>query len=218
MSCASNCLKKPEGSASGTCPTLPIWKIAGSVGIYPNPHDSGLSIYAALPASPSSSPSVRFMRIHAHTPAMPYAKRTFEHLSKRRQAGVAWVYLPIPKGEDIIALGLRLRQFEGRLKTQQPCFLVITPMQRPRRPELKSHRSVQNWLVISLLAPTTGDLETLSSASCIQGYLYTTLPIWARSPSLVPILRNVTTAHSYHSVTLGPVALPSSTQISRPPR
>ena len=66
--------------------------------------------------------------IHAHTPTLPYATRTFKHLSKRRQAGVTWLYLPIPTGEEIIALGVRLRQLEGRLKSQQPCFLVIAPI------------------------------------------------------------------------------------------
>ncbi|ORY58252.1 uncharacterized protein BCR38DRAFT_448479 [Pseudomassariella vexata] len=66
--------------------------------------------------------------IHAHTPKMPHAKREFERLTKRRQADMAWVYLPIPKGDDITALGVRVRHSEGRFITQKPCFLVRTKL------------------------------------------------------------------------------------------
>ena len=158
--------------------------------------------------------------VHAHTPAMPYATRTFENLSKRRQAGVAWVYLPIPKGEDIIALGVRLRQQEGRLKSQQPCFLVIALRHVLPSPRLIILSFEQNWLVISLLAPVTREnIATLCLASFNQGCLYTTLSIWGRPPSLGRILRNqAMVLHSYHFVAAGSTAPPSSTRIFCPPR
>ncbi|KAH8900409.1 hypothetical protein GQ53DRAFT_128073 [Thozetella sp. PMI_491] len=62
--------------------------------------------------------------VHAHTPATPHATSTFERLAKRRQADVTWVYLPVPKGEEIMAIGVRSRQLEGRSTTQKPCILV----------------------------------------------------------------------------------------------
>lgn len=163
----------------------------------------------------------RVYAIHAHTPTMPHAKRTFESLSKRRQADMAWVYLPIPKGEAIIAFGVRLRRLEGRLKAQKPCFLVIALIIIAYIEFLtKSHRSVQNWLVISLLVPLTREnIETSSLVNCIQGFLYIIRLILVRPPFLGHIPRtDVTTVHSYHSVTLGPRTPPSSTQIFRQPR
>lgn len=59
--------------------------------------------------------------IHAHTPTMPYAKKTFERIPK---ADACWVYLPIPDGEEIIAIGVQLRRRFARLSTQKPCILV----------------------------------------------------------------------------------------------
>jgi hypothetical protein len=62
--------------------------------------------------------------IHAHTLSMPYAKSTFDRLPR---IVVSWIYLPIPRGEEIVALGLRLGRRDGRLLTQRVCFLVTAP-------------------------------------------------------------------------------------------
>lgn len=62
--------------------------------------------------------------VHAHTPAAPDARATFARLSKQRQEKVSWVYLPLPEGEEVTALGLRLRKPEKWPTIQMPCFLV----------------------------------------------------------------------------------------------
>ncbi|KAI5459552.1 hypothetical protein BGZ63DRAFT_388280 [Mariannaea sp. PMI_226] len=64
--------------------------------------------------------------VHAHTPRIPEANDTFSQLSQRRQVNVAWIYLPIPKEDEIIALTVRLRRSQGRSTAQKPCFLVRT--------------------------------------------------------------------------------------------
>lgn len=65
--------------------------------------------------------------IHAHTPTAPYAEETWKQLSRRRRPNTAWAYLPMAKGDDILAFGVRLRQIDARRTTQKPCFLVRTP-------------------------------------------------------------------------------------------
>jgi hypothetical protein len=49
----------------------------------------------------------------------------FERFSKQRQSTVVWLYLPMPKGEDITALGVRLRQWGASLTTQKIVFQVL---------------------------------------------------------------------------------------------
>lgn len=48
-----------------------------------------------------------FSAIHAHSHAEPYAVIPPESLSRRNQAYVSWVYVPLAKDDEILALGLR---------------------------------------------------------------------------------------------------------------
>ncbi|KAK8001404.1 hypothetical protein PG991_013626 [Apiospora marii] len=65
--------------------------------------------------------------IFAHTRAAPYARRATSqqhhgvpHVTYRR----AWVHLPIPKGEEILAIAVRMTHgSHHELSTQKPCFL-----------------------------------------------------------------------------------------------
>lgn len=68
--------------------------------------------------------------IHAHTARKPYANSTFDRLSKTHQPKVTWVYLPIPRGEEIVALGRRLKPepIRGTFSSQIGCFLFRTKL------------------------------------------------------------------------------------------
>ncbi|VUC22541.1 unnamed protein product [Clonostachys rosea] len=66
--------------------------------------------------------------VHAHTASSPNATKTFEQFSRLRQASVVWVYLPLPKGEEIISFGIRLKEVDGRPVTQMPCFMFRTKL------------------------------------------------------------------------------------------
>ncbi|KAH6993661.1 hypothetical protein EDB82DRAFT_499663 [Fusarium venenatum] len=68
--------------------------------------------------------------VHAHTHKSPHATTTFERLSDTRRANAVSVYLPIPKGEEIIAIIIRLRSsLEGGQSTaQKPFFLFRTKL------------------------------------------------------------------------------------------
>ncbi|RFU24599.1 hypothetical protein B7463_g11741, partial [Scytalidium lignicola] len=61
--------------------------------------------------------------IHAHTPTLPYAKKTLEHLSSRRQRSVIWVYIPISPSDQVAAFGVQLKRSIGHFVTGQPRFL-----------------------------------------------------------------------------------------------
>ncbi|KAH0593015.1 hypothetical protein MHUMG1_09262 [Metarhizium humberi] len=61
--------------------------------------------------------------IHAHTRRTPSAQSTYQLLSRRRQASVTWVYIPI-SGEDYIALlGARMMD-----KSSAGCICLILRM------------------------------------------------------------------------------------------
>lgn len=58
--------------------------------------------------------------IHAHTRRTPSAQSTYQLLSRRRQACVTWVYIPI-SGEDYITLlGARIME-----KSSAGCICLI---------------------------------------------------------------------------------------------
>ncbi|CAH0048133.1 unnamed protein product [Clonostachys solani] len=66
--------------------------------------------------------------VHPHTPSYPDATKTFDRFSPQRQASVAWVYLPLPRGEEIISFGIRLKTVDGRTVSQMPCFMFHTKL------------------------------------------------------------------------------------------
>ncbi|KAJ4003793.1 hypothetical protein NW752_011916 [Fusarium irregulare] len=69
--------------------------------------------------------------VHAHTPARPCADSTFERLSQgRRKLGFSWAYLPIPPGEEIYSIVIRLKvNPNGQMATlQKPWFLIRTKL------------------------------------------------------------------------------------------
>ncbi|KAF5247025.1 hypothetical protein FANTH_6602 [Fusarium anthophilum] len=66
--------------------------------------------------------------IHAHTHARPYATKTFERLPTKRQESVVWIYLPIPRDEEITAIAMRLKVEGGAATTQKPFFMVRTKL------------------------------------------------------------------------------------------
>lgn len=74
--------------------------------------------------------------ISTHTRAAPYSRRATA--SQRQNGGprvryrTVWVHLPIPRGEEIMAIAVRMT-YGGHheLSTQKPCFLV---MPTPRYP------------------------------------------------------------------------------------
>lgn len=63
--------------------------------------------------------------VHGHTRAAPYANRNVERLFEKRQ-GLTCTYLPIPIGEEITVIALRLRNSlgGGHATVQKPFFLV----------------------------------------------------------------------------------------------
>ncbi|KAI1873757.1 uncharacterized protein JN550_003026 [Neoarthrinium moseri] len=72
----------------------------------------------------------KFYAVHAHTPSNSCAKQTFDRLVNKKST--AWIHLPMPKGEEIIALGVRFAQAgtrgAGGLVTQRPYFMVRTKL------------------------------------------------------------------------------------------
>ncbi|KAM0560011.1 hypothetical protein ACHAPJ_003968 [Fusarium lateritium] len=66
--------------------------------------------------------------IHAHTQTRPYATRTFERLPARRRDNAVWIYLPVPTGEEITAIAMRLKNEGGGPTTQKPFFLIRTKL------------------------------------------------------------------------------------------
>ncbi|KAF4447697.1 hypothetical protein F53441_8792 [Fusarium austroafricanum] len=66
--------------------------------------------------------------VHAHTQSRPYATRTFERLPARRQENVVWIYLPMPRDEEITAIAMRLKNQGGGATTQKPFFLIRTKL------------------------------------------------------------------------------------------
>jgi hypothetical protein len=89
--------------------------------------------------------------VHAHTPSQRSAEKTFERLPQRNHADVVWVYLPLPKNEDIVAFGLRLKLLDRNVTVQKPCFLVIASLAACAKSSTKTSSSVQVWLAISRL-------------------------------------------------------------------
>lgn len=67
----------------------------------------------------------RMFAIHAHTPTAPCAQSTFEYLSEDVQSAAVWVYLPIPRGERILAFG------ERTINGGPDGIMVILPLHPP---------------------------------------------------------------------------------------
>ncbi|KAK8058359.1 hypothetical protein PG994_008807 [Apiospora phragmitis] len=66
--------------------------------------------------------------ISAHTREAPYARRAVQQQQqnggRRMVDRTVWVHLPIPKGEEILAVAVRMtRANHHELSTQRPCFL-----------------------------------------------------------------------------------------------
>ncbi|KAK7217874.1 hypothetical protein V2G26_005877 [Clonostachys chloroleuca] len=66
--------------------------------------------------------------VHPHTPSSPDATKTFNRFSRQRRASLAWVYLPLPRGDEIISFGIRLKAVDGRAVSQMPCFMFRTKL------------------------------------------------------------------------------------------
>ncbi|CAH0020516.1 unnamed protein product [Clonostachys rhizophaga] len=66
--------------------------------------------------------------IHPHTPSSPDATKTFNRFSRQRRASLAWVYLPLPRGDEIISFGIRLKSADNRAVSQMPCFMFRTKL------------------------------------------------------------------------------------------
>ncbi|CAG9936468.1 unnamed protein product [Clonostachys rosea f. rosea IK726] len=66
--------------------------------------------------------------VHPHTPSSPDATKTFNRFSRQRRASLAWVYLPLPRGDEIISFGIRLKIVDGRTVSQMPCFMFRTKL------------------------------------------------------------------------------------------
>lgn len=66
--------------------------------------------------------------ISTHTRASPYARATSQQQigGPRVRSRTAWVHLPIPRGEEIMAIAVRMTHgSHHELSTQKPCFLVM---------------------------------------------------------------------------------------------
>lgn len=63
--------------------------------------------------------------IHTHTSTEPYAKKTWDRFSYRRQQRVVWFYLPISRLDEVEVFGTRLRICDGRPESSDICLLVI---------------------------------------------------------------------------------------------
>ncbi|KAI7764104.1 hypothetical protein LZL87_006486 [Fusarium oxysporum] len=66
--------------------------------------------------------------IHAHTHARPYATKTFDRLPVKRQESVVWIYLPMPRDEEITSIAMRLKVEGGGATTQKPFFMIRTKL------------------------------------------------------------------------------------------
>ncbi|KAF5624453.1 hypothetical protein F52700_9621 [Fusarium sp. NRRL 52700] len=66
--------------------------------------------------------------IHAHTHARPYASKAFDRLPAKRQESVVWIYLPMPRDEEITAIAMRLKVEGGGATTQKPFFMIRTKL------------------------------------------------------------------------------------------
>ncbi|KAK2692253.1 hypothetical protein QWA68_008194 [Fusarium oxysporum] len=66
--------------------------------------------------------------IHAHTHARPCATKTFDRLPVKRQESVVWIYLPMPRDEEITSIAMRLKVEGGGATTQKPFFMIRTKL------------------------------------------------------------------------------------------
>jgi hypothetical protein len=66
--------------------------------------------------------------VHAHTHRDPFATMAWRRFSEMRRPKVLAVYLPIPQGEEIIAIVIRLRNsLEGGQSTAQKASFLVSP-------------------------------------------------------------------------------------------
>lgn len=91
----------------------------------------------------------RAFAIHSHTVTMPCAKTTFERLFTSQQQRVAWAYIPIPAGDQIIAVGVPSQR---AINKSGSCIMVAPSVplrERPRLLILVYSRSERSLLVRS---------------------------------------------------------------------
>lgn len=66
--------------------------------------------------------------LHAHTAREPNATKVFNTIAPLDQPIAAWIYIPLPSGEEVQAFGLRRRYDEGeslaRVYARPPSILV----------------------------------------------------------------------------------------------
>jgi len=146
--------------------------------------------------------------VHAHTPARPYATSTFERLSRRRQLDVSWAYLPMPRGEEIYSIVIRLKvTSNGQISTlQKPWFLVSLYLLAILT--TNGVRFGRNWLATSPSACfIRGRTKISFSVNQAPNCSYIVLPMLVQQRYLEHILEKSRNArYPLHFPTLGPLA------------
>ncbi|KAF5628683.1 uncharacterized protein FTJAE_8773 [Fusarium tjaetaba] len=76
------------------------------------------------------TPSMQFKttNLRSVTGLTPYATKTFGRLPAKRQESIVWIYLPVPRDEEITAITMRLKVDGGAAIAQKPFFMIRTKL------------------------------------------------------------------------------------------